>query len=170
MILLPACLARLVRAGPAAGESSPAPGGATTLRIGWVQEPDNLNPFIGIQGTDYMLWHMNYDFLVGFDAEDPRAAAGAGHEWEVSDDGKVWTFTIRSGAIWHDGVPVTASDVAFTFNYINENQLLNLSAYTDGITKAGPSTTPRSRSTPARRRPTCSRWSCRSCPSTSGAR
>ena len=33
-------------------------------------------------------------------------------------------------------MPVTASDVAFTFNYINENQLLNLAVYTDGITKA----------------------------------
>ena len=44
-------------------------GDKTSLHIGWVEEPDNLNPFIGIQGTDYLLWHLNYDFLVGFDAK-----------------------------------------------------------------------------------------------------
>ena len=83
-----------------------------------------------------MLWHMNYDFLVGFDPKTLEPRPELATAWEVSDDGKMWTFTIRSDATWHDGVPVTASDVAFTFNYINKNQLLNLSAYTDGIVKA----------------------------------
>ena len=107
-----------------------------TLHIGWVQEPDNLNPFIGIQGTDYMLWHMNYDFLVGFDAKTLEPRPELATALEVSPDGKVWTFTIRGDSTWQDGVPVTARDVAFTFNYINDNQLLNLSTYTNGITKA----------------------------------
>jgi len=120
----------------AAASSSPAPEEKVTLHIGMVQEPDNLNPFIGIQGTDYMLWHMNYDFLVGFDAETLEPRPELATEWDVSEDGLVWTFTIRDDATWHDGEPVTASDVAFTFNYINENELLNLAAYTDGITKA----------------------------------
>jgi peptide/nickel transport system substrate-binding protein len=125
----------------ASASSTPSPlsggtGDKTSLHIGWVQEPDNLNPFIGIQGTDYLLWHLNYDFLVGFDAKTLEPKPELATKWEVSPDGKVWTFTIRSDATWHDGVPVTAKDVAFTFNYINENQLLNLSAYTDGITKA----------------------------------
>jgi peptide/nickel transport system substrate-binding protein len=138
-ILLPLLLAgvaALVLAGVALAASSPAPDARTSLHIGWVQEPDNLNPFIGIQGTDYMLWHLNYDFLVGFDAKTLEPRPELATKWEVSPDGKVWTFTIRSDSKWQDGVPVTARDVAFTFNYINENQLLNLSAYTDGITKA----------------------------------
>jgi peptide/nickel transport system substrate-binding protein len=116
--------------------SSPVPAGKVTLHIGWVQEPDNLNPFIGIQGTDYMLWHMNYDFLVGFDARTLEPRPELATAWEVSPDGKVWTFTIRSGSTWQDGVPVTARDVAFTFNYINDNKLLNLATYTAGITRA----------------------------------
>ncbi len=133
----------LALAGVAVASASPTPspssgetGDKTSLHIGWVQEPDNLNPFIGIQGTDYLLWHLNYDFLVGFDAKTLEPKPELATKWEVSPDGLVWTFTIRSDALWHDGVPVTAKDVAFTFNYINENQLLNLSAYTDGITKA----------------------------------
>lgn len=134
--LLLAGAAVFVLAGVALAASSPAPDAKTSLHIGWVQEPDNLNPFIGVQGTDYMLWHLNYDFLVGFDAKTLEPRPELATKWEISPDGKVWTFTIRSDSKWHDGVPVTARDVAFTFNYINENQLLNLSAYTDGITKA----------------------------------
>ena len=101
-----------------------------------VQEPDNLNPFIGIQGIDYMFWHMNYDFLVGFDSKTLEPRPELATAWEVSPDGKEWTFTIRSDVEWQDGVPVTARDVAFTFNYIVDNKLLNLSTYTNGITRA----------------------------------
>ena len=133
LLLLAAGVVGVARAG---ASSSPVPAEKVTLHIGWVQEPDNLNPFIGIQGTDYMLWHMNYDFLVGFDAKTLEPRPELATAWEVSPDGKVWTFTIRSDSKWQDGVPVTARDVAFTFNYINDNQLLNLSTYTNGITKA----------------------------------
>jgi peptide/nickel transport system substrate-binding protein len=133
LLLLVAVVVGVARAG---ASSSPVPAEKVTLHIGWVQEPDNLNPFIGIQGTDYMLWHMNYDFLVGFDAKTLEPRPELATAWEVSPDGKVWTFTIRSDSKWQDGVPVTARDVAFTFNYINDNQLLNLSTYTSGITKA----------------------------------
>jgi len=38
--------------------------------------------------------------------------------WQVSKDGKVWTFNLRRGIQWHDGFPFTAHDVVFTFNSI----------------------------------------------------
>jgi peptide/nickel transport system substrate-binding protein len=38
--------------------------------------------------------------------------------WEVSPDGLTWTFTLHDKAMWHDGTPVTADDVAFTFDYL----------------------------------------------------
>ena len=34
----------------------------------------------------------------------------------VSDDGKVWTFKIREGVKFHDGQPLTAEDIAFSYN------------------------------------------------------
>jgi peptide/nickel transport system substrate-binding protein len=135
VLLLAAAAVGAARAA-ASSSASPAPTGKVVLRIGWLQEPDNLNPFIGIQGTDYMLWHMNYDFLVGFDQKKLEPRPELATAWQTSPDGKVWTFTIRSGEKWQDGVPVTAGDVAFTFNYINQNNLLNLATYTNGITKA----------------------------------
>lgn len=34
--------------------------------------------------------------------------------WDISDDGKTYTFHLREGVKWHDGVPFTAQDVEFT--------------------------------------------------------
>jgi peptide/nickel transport system substrate-binding protein len=136
-----------VVAGPAQGvagaaSGSPAPGASgsptssLTLRVGELQAPDNLNPFLGLQGIDYQIWHLNYDFLVGFDAKhlDPRPELAT--SWSVSPDGKTWTFHTRQGVTWQDGAPFTAADVAFTFNYIVKNKLGNLAVYADGITGA----------------------------------
>ena len=49
--------------------------------------------------------------------------AGLATDWQTSDDGKVWTFTITDKSKWQDGVPLTAADVAFTYNYIIKNDL-----------------------------------------------
>ena len=35
--------------------------------------------------------------------------------WEIAADGTSYTFFLRKNALWHDGTPVTAKDVAFTF-------------------------------------------------------
>lgn len=107
----------------------------TTLRLGWVVDVDNLNPFVGY-GSSYEVWYLNYDFLVGYDAKDGSPKPALAESWEVSDDGTVWTFKIRRGVTWQDGEPLTADDVAFTFNYIIENDLSAYSTYTKLIEKA----------------------------------
>jgi len=38
--------------------------------------------------------------------------------WDISDDGKVWTFHLRKDVKWHDGHPFTAEDVVFTLNAV----------------------------------------------------
>ena len=161
--LLVAAVAAIVAVGSAvalAASSSPTPSlyaapsssptaaaspssGALVVRVGQLQDPDNLNPFIGIQGLDYQIWHLNYDFLVGFDAKTLAPRPELATSWSHSADGKTWTFQTRQGVKWQDGVPFTAADVAFTFNYIVKNNLANLAVYTDGITGAkatGPNT------------------------------
>ena len=139
LVLLVLALLLLLAAVPlaAASESaSPAASEGTTFRVGWLLEPDNLNPFIGLLGQDYEIWHLNYDFLVGFDAKDLSPKPELAESWEVSEDGKTWTFKIRQGVKWQDGEPLTAKDVAFTYNYIVDNDLQTLAIYTGGITGA----------------------------------
>ena len=40
---------------------------------------------------------------------------------DVSDDGTVWTFHLRDGIKFHDGQPLTAEDVAFSYNFYQAN-------------------------------------------------
>lgn len=117
----------------AASESAspPAAGGKTVLRLGWTNDPDTLNPFTGFEFSSYEVWAINYELLVGFRAEDFANVPGVGlaTAWETSDDGKVWTFTITDKSKWQDGEPLTASDVAFTYNYVIENDMAQFLDY-----------------------------------------
>ena len=76
--------------------------------------------------------------MVGFSPGDyghPQGARATGlaDRWSMSDGGRVWTFHIRSGVTWQDGVPLTAHDVAFTYNYVIKNQLSNYTMYVNFI-------------------------------------
>ncbi len=105
-----------------------------TLRVAWTNDPDNLNPFIGAETSSYEIWMLNYDFLVGYSL-DLQPAPDLATSWEVSADGKVWTFHLREGVTWQDGVAFTAKDVAFTYNYIIDNQMGAYSSLTTFIDK-----------------------------------
>jgi peptide/nickel transport system substrate-binding protein len=130
-----ALLAMAASAAPAAAKS-PAANEKVIVKIGWMEEPDSLNPFLGIMGTSFELWHLNYDYLVGFDAATLKPAPELAKSWDVSADGKTWTFKLQEGVSWNDGTPFTAKDVAFTYNYIAENQFPNVAVYTDRIVSA----------------------------------
>ena len=56
-------LGSALAASPAASPSSSA--GQVVLKLGWTQEPDNLNVFIGYAETGYEIWALNYDYLFG---------------------------------------------------------------------------------------------------------
>lgn len=114
--------------------SSPAPG-KVVLRIGTTQDVDNLNPFVGYSTAAYEVYHLNYDFLVGYSAEDTSPRPELATSWEVSDDGLEWTFELRKGVTWQDGEPFTADDVAFTYTYNIENELSAYGQYVNNITK-----------------------------------
>ena len=124
--------------------SSPSPSASTNkvvLKIGWTVEPDNLNPFIGWQNQDYEIWSINYSFLFGFGTSDKPTLDLAGEmptqqNGGLSADGKLWTIHLRPNLKWSDGQPLTAADVAFTYNYIIKNKMLNMSTATRGIISA----------------------------------
>jgi peptide/nickel transport system substrate-binding protein len=103
----------------------------TTLRIGFMQKVDSLNPNIGLTDASYILYGLLYDSLqcVGNDLEsEPNIALS----WGVADDftpyGSVWDYTLTQNAYWHDGEPLTAEDVVFTLN-INAEYFTTMWAY-----------------------------------------
>ena len=118
----------------ASGSPSPA-ADTVALRLGWSESPLNLNPFIGYSNS-YEIWLLNYDTLVAVGADGmPSKETGLAEDWELSADQKEWTFKIRPGVKWQDGEPLTARDVAFTFNTIIENDL-SLAIYLKDVEKA----------------------------------
>jgi peptide/nickel transport system substrate-binding protein len=130
-------------ASPAAAASSGADAGKVIYKVGWTRQPDNLNPFIGFESPSFEMWYLTYDSLVGYDPKTlspmkGEDSTGLATDWSVSDDGLTWTFTIRKNAKWSDGVPLTAKDVAFTYNLIvdNPDHTSNLTAYTNLIEHA----------------------------------
>ena len=53
--------------------------------------------------------------------EDLNIVNDLATEYSVSEDGKTWTVTIREDAVFSDGEPLTAADVAYTFNQAAES-------------------------------------------------
>ncbi len=120
----------------AAASASPSPGAEKkVLRIGITQDVDSLNPFVGYSVPAYEVYHLNYDMLVGY-APNGDVRPEVADSWSTSPDGLVWTFKIHPGMKWQDGQPVTAKDVAFTYNYIIDNDLSAFSTYTVNMKKA----------------------------------
>ncbi len=87
------------------------------LRIGATQSIDSLNPFVANSDYSSVAYQYAYPFLTTFDAKLNIIPYFA-QTWEHSADGTVWTFHTTPGAKWSDDTPLTAKDVAFTFNMI----------------------------------------------------
>lgn len=69
-----------------------------------------LNPFTSVEREMMSLTALIYEGLVQIDDDyNPRPCLA--ERWESSSDGRTWYFTLREGLTFHDGSPLTASDV-----------------------------------------------------------
>jgi peptide/nickel transport system substrate-binding protein len=101
---------------PAAPTEPPAAGEAAVMRAGWAGSPDTLNPGTAVLSEAYTLFELVYDSMFQLNLDGTYSPELA-ESFEVSDDGSVWTFNIRDGILWHDGEPLTAGDIAFSYNF-----------------------------------------------------
>jgi peptide/nickel transport system substrate-binding protein len=86
--------------------------------VGITNEVDSFNPFLGIEAESYEMWALTYDYMISYSMEDMSPEPGLATSWEPSPDGLTWTFDIREGVMWSDGQPLTARDIAYTYNRI----------------------------------------------------
>ncbi|MGV0835270.1 ABC transporter substrate-binding protein [Mycolicibacterium thermoresistibile] len=96
-------------------------------------EPDQLDPHKTSAYFSFQVLENVFDTLVEPD-ENLEMRPALAESWEVSPDQRVWTFRIRPGVTFHDGSPLTADDVVFSYRRIIDEQLTNVdkfSAVTD---------------------------------------
>jgi peptide/nickel transport system substrate-binding protein len=124
IVLVVAAIALVAAACTRGGEpSSGGAGGSITeggeLRIAAFDGIDSLNPFVGVNDDSYSTYEYIYPQLVQYDRNvdfTPDLATS----WDSSSDGRTWTFHLHPDVKWSDGRPLTAADVAWTFNTIVE--------------------------------------------------
>ncbi len=103
---------------------APRPAGAageSTLTIALTEDIDSLNPFQAQSAGAKQIERLMYDYLTAYDAKDEHPIGGLADHWSYSPDRLTWTYHIRTGEKWSDGQPVTAHDVAFTYNKVMHN-------------------------------------------------
>lgn len=124
ILLLSLLLAAQVAAPPAASHPSASPTTASSaapagLRLGVVGLLDTLDPLYAALPAE-----RDIDALV-FRGLTRTGAAGAlvgdlASSWAVTDSGHTYTFHLRNDAVWADGQPVTAADVAYTIRVLQD--------------------------------------------------
>jgi peptide/nickel transport system substrate-binding protein len=108
------------------------------LKLGWTEEPDNLNVFIGYNATCWEIWALNYDYVFGLgDSNQPTLDLATVFPTQqnggISANGRIWTIHIRSGVRFDDGTPLTAADVAFSYEYVLRNDIGQYMNYLQGV-------------------------------------
>jgi len=113
------CSALLSQAGCARRETPAEAGIRTqTLLVGNGAEPADLDPQAIMVNTDVNIAYCLFEGLTKLDAKTCVPAPALASSWDVSSDGKVYTFHLRQSARWSDGDPVTADDFVYSFHRI----------------------------------------------------
>ena len=103
------------------------------LVVGLSEDYKALDPHRAYEPGGSLVHKAVYDTLVTFPPDSvseilPNLAAS----WDISDDGLVYTFTLRDDVVFSNGDPLTAADVVFSFNRMR-NLKDNPAFLADGI-------------------------------------
>jgi len=85
--------------------------------------PARINPLFAAQNeADEALASLVFAGLTRLD-DHGTAFPDLAEEWTVSADGRTYTFRLRQGLVWQDGVELTADDVLFTYDLLRATEL-----------------------------------------------
>ena len=85
------------------------------LAVGQIAEPKSLDPAAVTAVNDFRILVNLYDGLVRFQDGSLEVEPALAESWEISQDGTVYTFSLREGVTFHDGSPLDAEAVTFHF-------------------------------------------------------
>src|SRR5262245_47263640 len=101
----------------AAPAATQAPKRGGTLVIGTTGDPGSLNPGLTTASGTHLVTGNIYSGLLQFD-ENLEPKPNLADSWQVSADGKSYTFRLHPNVEWHDGKPFTSADVKFSFEEV----------------------------------------------------
>jgi ABC-type transport system substrate-binding protein len=87
------------------------------LRLAEADDLPTLDPALGYDTASWQFEEMLFNTLVDYD-DDGRIVPELAERWEVSPDGRTWTFSLRQDARFSNGRPVTAEDVRFAIERV----------------------------------------------------
>lgn len=85
-----------------------------TLLLGNGSEPQDLDPQVCTEYSDYNVLISLFEGLTCIDENTSQAVPGVAESWAASPDGLTYTFHLRAGACWSNGDPLTAEDFAYS--------------------------------------------------------
>ncbi|MBD3311101.1 MAG: hypothetical protein GF349_01210 [Candidatus Magasanikbacteria bacterium] len=96
----------------------PAVGGTYIEAV--VGSPELINPvFASMNDVDFDISRLVFSGLLRYD-EKQRLVPDLAVKYNVSEDGRVYTFELKKDVVWHDGEPFSARDVVFTIETIQD--------------------------------------------------
>ncbi|NTU29669.1 ABC transporter substrate-binding protein [Brevibacillus sp. HB1.1] len=100
---------------PAAQQEGAEPKTGGTITVAYPFEPDTLDAHMSVASAGVYTWLLGGSLLYKDPATNEYKPSLAS-DYKISEDGKTWTFTIRSGITFHDGTPLTAKSFKETFD------------------------------------------------------
>ena len=105
--------------------------GENILKVAQHAPNEDLNTFSTSIYSDRQVLDLIYDYLVRLD-KDNRPYPSAAESWEIVDD-KTVQVRLKANQTFHDGHPLTAADVKFTFDYSLNHGLVKADAFIRNI-------------------------------------
>ena len=87
----------------------------TDLVVDVGNEPDSLDPFYRNTAEAQRFYRLAYSSVLKWNEDGSMAPDLATELPQVTDGGLTWTFKLKPGVKFHDGSPLTAKDVVFTY-------------------------------------------------------
>jgi peptide/nickel transport system substrate-binding protein len=113
-----------------AADAKPRYGG--TIIVGTESEPTTLNPYVNNGSETVTIANHIYEKLVETDLSFNLIPAFA-ESWQISSDGKTYTFKVAKGETWSDGVAGTSKDIKYSLGDAAYNYHPRLSAILKNI-------------------------------------
>ena len=91
------------------------PGGETVLTMGLNALTPSFCPWPGGTGVFHFWEALMFPALAMPDGPNVEWSANLAERWDIAPDGSSYTFYLQPDAVWTDGMPITAEDVAYSF-------------------------------------------------------